>query len=145
MRSLHQFLDSNDYRGILTTLLRISLAVIFIWFGVLKIFGFNPVYDLIYHSALPWLAEGIGFVILGTFETIIGLFLLANRNLLLVHGLLVAHLLGTFTTFIFGFSIVFEPYFPILSLGGEFVLKNAILALAGLLVLVQEHRRRRTS
>ncbi|PIQ68244.1 MAG: hypothetical protein COV91_05170 [Candidatus Taylorbacteria bacterium CG11_big_fil_rev_8_21_14_0_20_46_11] len=76
--------------------------------------------------------------LLGIFETSIGIGLLVNRVRPLVHGLLVAHLLGTFLTFITGLSIVFKPHFPILSLDGEFVIKNSILAVAGLITLLHE-------
>lgn len=95
--------------------LRLALAIIFIWFGVLKIFGFNPVYDLIYHSMAPILATGAGLVVLGVFETVLGLLLLFNRYIHVTHLLLVVHLLGTFSTFIFGWNVVFDPYFPVLS------------------------------
>ena len=45
-----------------------------------------------------------------------------------------------FLTFITGFGIVFQPYFPVLSLAGEFVIKNAVLAIAGLVTLLHQHK-----
>ena len=124
-------------------LLRWSLAVVFIWFGALKVAGYNPVFDLIHNSMAPMLASGIGLTGLGIFECVIGLLLLCNRAILLAHLLLALHLLGTFSTFIFGWHIMFTPAFPILSLAGEFVVKNLTLVIAGLVVLVHESRRRR--
>ncbi len=122
----------------LVTALRFSLAVVFVWFGVLKIFGFNPVYDLV-HSVFPFLADGYGLVALGVFETLIGIFLAINRARVITRTLLVLHLLGTFLTFITGFEVVFQPYFPVLSLAGEFVVKNAVLAIAGVITLLHRH------
>lgn len=124
----------NKYENTLITCLRWSLAIIFVWFGLLKVFGFNPVYDLI-ASVTPFLAEGTGLVLLGVFETAIGVGLLVNKYRTLIHTLLVLHLAGTFLTFITGWSVVFDPNFPVLSLGGEFVVKNLTLAIAGLVVL----------
>lgn len=114
--------------------LRISLGLIFLWFGLLKVFGFNPVFEIIYAS-FPMLADGFGFLILGLFETIIGIGLLFNIFPLLVHIALVGHLLGTLSVFFLGPELMFNPYFPILSLSGEFVFKNVALLTAGFVVL----------
>lgn len=114
------------------------------WFGILKILGYNPVFDLIYNSVIPALAHGHGLVILGVVEAFIGLMLFINRALLFTHCIVLFHLVGTFSTFIFGWHVVFSPQFPILSLDGEFVIKNMTLAIAGLVVLVHESRRRAT-
>ncbi len=128
------------YEDELIVVLRFSLALIFIWFGLLKVFGYNPV-DALVSSVSPFLSTGAGLIMLGTFETLIGVGLLVNRWRLLVHTLLVLHLLGTFLTFITGWSVVFAPHFPILSLDGEFVIKNLVLATAGLLVLLHQAKK----
>lgn len=130
----------SRYRNSVIVALRYSLAVIFIWFGVLKMLGYNPVFDLIYHSMAPMLAAGIGLQLLGLFEAFLGLMLFINRGRTLTHMLLVLHLLGTFSTFLFGWNIIFEPKFPILSLSGEFVVKNVVLLLAALGVLLYEKK-----
>ena len=130
------------YENILMTLLRIVIAIVFVWFGALKILGYNPVFDLIHNSMAPFLAGGNGLIILGIVEIFIGLMLLTNRVLLFTHILLVLHLLGTFSTFIYGWDVIFDPHFPILSLAGEFVIKNMIIVMAGLVVLVHESKRR---
>ncbi len=142
LKHIQKAIRSQRYEYALITAVRLGLAIIFIWFGVLKILGFNPVFDLIYNSILPWMAADVGLLTLGIIETIIGILLLSNRALLFTHGVVLVHLLGTFSTFVFGWHVVFSPYFPILSLEGEFVIKNIILALAGLVVLVYESRKR---
>jgi putative oxidoreductase len=139
--SLAKFLVSHE--SLIFRILRISIAIVFIWFGALKIAGFNPVYDLIYYSMVPMFAAGTGLIALGIFETVLGLMLLTNRHLNVTHTLLVLHLLGTFSTFIFGWHVVFDPYFPVLSLAGEFVVKNTIIVMAGLVVLLHEARRQK--
>lgn len=140
---LHNDLFLKKYAAVLMTALRIGIAIIFLWFGALKIFGFNPVFDLIYFSMFPLFAEGLGLVVLGIAEALIGFMLLTNRALLVTHVVLLFHLLGTFTTFIFGWHVIFDPQFPVLSLSGEFVIKNIVLAISGLAVLVYELRRQR--
>lgn len=140
MSFLYSFLRSAKYESILVVFLRLSISLIFIWFGLLKVFGYNPVFDLIYYSLVPWFASGTGLVTLGVIETSIGLLLLSGRLMVLTHILLFLHLLGTFSTFIFGLHVVFKPFFPVLSLEGEFVVKNLTLALAGLVVLAHEYK-----
>lgn len=140
---LQQKLFSSSYENALVTTLRITLAIIFIWFGVLKMLGYNPVFDLVANSALPFLATGYGLVALGVIEVFIGGMLLINRALLFTHMLVLFHLLGTFSTFVFGWNVIFDPYFPILSFDGEFVVKNMTLAIAGLVVLVHESRNKK--
>lgn len=129
-----------SYRNKLIIALRISLGLVFFWFGALKLFGFNPVYEVVYAS-FPWFAYGTGNLILGIGETLIGLGLLTNIFQKLTHTFLILHLAGTFTVFITGPEIMFNPYFPVLTLAGEFVFKNLVLAMSGLVVL--SHRPKR--
>jgi len=136
--------ERTSYEDQLLTALRYSLSFIFIWFGLLKMSGFNPVYDLI-NSVTPFLAQSTGLVILGAFETLIGIGLAFNRFHNLTHLLLLIYLAGTFLVFITGLDVVFEPHFPILSLSGEFVIKNIVLIVAGLLILIHELRKKRKS
>lgn len=132
----------KKYEDFLVTVLRLGIATIFVWFGLLKVLGYNPVFDLIYHSLMPSLAEGSGLLLLGVVEVFIGLMLFLNRALFATHIILLFHLLGTFSTFFFGWHIIFHPHFPILSLDGEFVIKNIILAVSGLVILVHESRKK---
>jgi len=131
-------LKTSPHKHHLLTALRLTLAIIFIWFGLLKIFGFNPVFDLVYHSMVPWFSDGAGLITLGIIETILGIMILINKARSLTHVLLVAHLAGTFSTFLYGWHVVFDPYFPVLSLAGEFVVKNLTLAFSALVVLAYE-------
>ncbi len=127
-------MNKAEYKDRLIIALRISLGLVFFWFGALKIFGYNPVYEIVYAS-FPWFAYGAGNLILGIGETLIGLGLLTNIFRKLTHAVLILHLVGTFTVFITGPEIMFNPYFPMLTLAGEFVFKNIVLAVSGLVVL----------
>lgn len=123
-----------NLNSIVLAALRISLGIVFFWFGTLKVVGYNPVYDLV-HSVIPYFAYGTGNILLGSFEAALGIGLLLNIFRPLVHTLLLLHLLATFLTFITEPSLLFDPYFPVLNLAGEFVVKNLVLATAGLTVL----------
>lgn len=121
--------------------LRIALGVTFLWFGLLKFSGYNPVFGILYAS-FPMLAEGIGLTLLAIFETVIGVGLIFNLFPILTHVALVGHLLGTLSVFVIAPSILFSPHFPILTLAGEFVFKNVVLLLSGFVVLryTEKHR-----
>lgn len=118
--------------------LRISLGAIFFWFGALKVAGYNPVYEIV-NATFPVFSDGYGNIILGALEALIGLGLFANVFRRVTHIALLAHLTGTFATFVLAPELMFAPHFPILTLAGEFVFKNVTLAMAGLVALV--HRK----
>ena len=120
-------------------LLRIAIGIIFFWFGALKLAGFNPVYDIVYAS-FPFLADGIGNIFLGGLETLIGLALICNLFPKITHAVLILHLLGTFGVFFTAPEIMFDPGFPMLTLAGEFVIKNLSLAMGGIVVILYHMR-----
>lgn len=120
--------------GLSIKILRISLGIIFLWFGLLKFSSYNPVFEIL-NGSFSFMASGIGLKLLAAFETLIGLGLLFNVLPRLVHIVLVAHLLGTFSVFFLAPELMFNQAFPFLTLGGEFVAKNLILLAAGLVVL----------
>ena len=113
--------------------LRISLGIIFFWFGILKVFGYNPVFEIV-NASFPFLAQGIGNIMLGGLEALIGLGLLFSFFPVIVHVALVGHLIGTGSVFFLAPELLFDPAFPFLSLSGEFVLKNITLLMAGFVV-----------
>ncbi len=120
-------------------LLRIALGIIFFWFGALKLSGFNPVYDIVYAS-FPFLADGVGNILLGGLETVIGVALIVNILPKITHAVLILHLIGTFGVFVTAPQIMFEPGFPFLTLAGEFVVKNLSLAMSGIVVILYHMR-----
>ena len=128
------------YESAAVRVLRLSIATVFIWFGLLKVLGYNPVFDLI-NAVTPFLAVMPGLAVLGWFETAIGVGLLVNRFRVATHAILAMHLAGTFLTFVTAPELMFTPAFPILSLAGEFVVKNLVLAIAGIVVLLHESHR----
>lgn len=134
-------LSLKKWEDYLITGLRISLGVIFIWFGGLKVAGYNPVFELV-NSTFPLFATENGNILLGLFEVAIGAGLLFNLFYIFVHVVLILHLLGTFMTFIYAPELMFNPGFPILTFAGEFVFKNATLAMAGLVVMAHERRKK---
>lgn len=112
-------------------LLRVSLAVVFIWFGALKVAGASPVERLVL-DALP-LVDGWWFLpLLGIFEMVMGAALLRRARPIVV-SVLVLHLAGTFLVMLTSPEVAFQNGNPLLlTTEGEFVVKNIVLLSAAL-------------
>jgi putative oxidoreductase len=114
--------------------MRLSLTLVFIWFGLLKILGESPVADLV-SATLPWADPHLIVPVLGGVEVILGVVLLLGRVQRAVLLILSAHLSGTFLTFIMAPRLTMQHGNPLLlTADGEFVLKNLVLISAALLL-----------
>jgi uncharacterized membrane protein YkgB len=115
-------------------LLRISLGVIFIWFGALKLTDSTPIADLV-AATVPFLPGSWFVPTLGGFEVILGVALLVGRRIAIVVAVMVAHLGGTFMVLVMQPEVVFQRDNPLLlTMTGEFVVKNVVLIAAGVVL-----------
>jgi len=114
--------------------LRFALAIVYIWFGALKIAGRSPVLDLV-RQLYPFLPEPWFLQILGAWELVIGLGLLAGRFLRIVLALLWLQMGGIMIGLIVAPHLFFQNMNPLLlNLNGEFLVKNLVLIAASLVV-----------
>lgn len=124
-------------------MLRIALAIVFIWFGALKVFDVTPVGDLV-AGTVPWLDAAWFVPALGGFEVVLGLVLLSGRLVGWACAAMVAHLGGTFLVYVMQPAVAFQDGNPLLmTTEGEFVAKNVVLITAGLVVAMWTARKRR--
>src|SRR5262245_33880934 len=103
------------------TLLRVSLALIFLWFGTLKFFpGLSPAEDLATRTMERLTGGAMGhdlsLRVLATWEVLIGLGLLAGKFMRIVLALLVLQMLGTLMPLILFPDEVFERFPFVLTL-----------------------------
>lgn len=118
-------------------ILRLSLGVVFFWFGVLKLFAVSPVQEIIRLAMPPFLGESVWFMfVLAFVEMLIGIAFLANRYVKVAAIVMLGHL--TIATLAVLFTQGFDPRFPLLSLEGEFALKNLVLMGAGLMLIAEK-------
>ncbi|HZS46144.1 MAG TPA: DUF417 family protein [Blastocatellia bacterium] len=115
-------------------LLRVSLAIIFFWFGFLKLIDASPAVELIRQS-FPLFANSPYLELLGLGEILIAAGLLLERLSKYAAALMVFHLIGTLCIVIVSPATIFAPAFPILTMNGEFVAKNLVLIVAGIAVV----------
>ena len=115
--------------------LRLSLAVVFVWFGALKIVGVSPVHDLL-AATLPFIPADLVVPGLGAIEVVLGLAVASGVLRRITLLVLVGHLVGTFLTFVTATSLMFAGGNPLtLTSDGEFVVKNLILISAALVLI----------
>lgn len=115
-------------------MLRLSLGVVFVWFGSLKILGVTPVSDLV-AATVYWLDPRWFVPLLGWVEVVVGVGLLSGRALRLVLALFVLQMSGTFLVLVVQPEVAFQDSNPLLlTTEGEFVVKNLVLLSAGLMI-----------
>lgn len=121
------------------TLLRVSLGLVFFWFGVLKFFpGMSPADDLAART-IEVLSGGavqanISLPVLAAWESVIGLGLLFGVFMRTVLLLLAVQMIGTLTPLVLFPDEVFNriPYAP--TLEGQYIIKNAVLISAAIVL-----------
>lgn len=115
-------------------LLRLSLGIVFLWFGGLKVFGVTPVTDLI-AATVYWVDPDWFVVSLGVVEMLVGAGLVLRRAMRIILAVFLAQMAGTFLVLILLPDIAFQDGNPLkLTMEGEFVIKNLVLLSAGLVV-----------
>jgi len=119
-------------------LLRWSLAVIFIWFGVLKPLGLSPAEPLVLRTVdwLPLLTPRQWLAIIGWWEVTIGVTFLFRRTLRLAIALLALQMVGTLLPLVILREITFQsgrfPYAP--TMEGQYIIKNLLIISAAIAV-----------
>lgn len=125
------------------SLLRISIGVIYIWFGALKFFhGFSPAEDLAINTiqklTFGLLSPKFMILALATWECILGILLITGKYLKPVLILLLVHMVCTFTPLVFFPSVSFKiaPYG--FTLVGQYIMKNIIIVSAAVVLWTSE-------
>ncbi len=143
-RKLAEKFDALDYRIATfmrswgTLALRVSLAVIFVWFGLLKPLGLSPAEPLVAATVvwLPVLESGQWVAVIGWWEVAIGLTFLSRRTIRLAIALLALQMGGTFLPLVMLPGVTFQegmfPYGP--TVEGQYIIKNLIIISAALVV-----------
>jgi len=120
-------------------LLRVSLGIVFIWFGALKFFpSMSPAQDLAARTievlTFGLVGPALSLPILAAWECLIGLGLLWRRTTRAALLLMAAQMLGTLTPIVLFPAEVFTrvPFAP--TLEGQYIIKNLVLVSAALVV-----------
>lgn len=119
-------------------LLRISLGVVLLWIGALKFVAPAPVVGLL-DASFSFLASNAVVYVLGVFEILAALALFARIGIRYVGLLLMGLFTGTLAVFLIAPSVSYGDLgFPVLTLAGEFLLKDLVLLAATMTLVALE-------
>ncbi|TCO10843.1 DUF417 family protein [Natronoflexus pectinivorans] len=129
-----EWMSRNGY-----LLLRISIGIIFFWFGILKFFpGLSPAHDLAVNTidkmTFGLISEVLIINGLALWEVLIGIGLISGKFMRETLFLLFLQMAGTFTPIFLFPEDVFTrvPYAP--TLEGQYIIKNLVLVSAGIVL-----------
>ena len=116
------------------TLLRYSIGIIFIWFGVLKPLGLSPAQELV-ENTVYWFENPADFVpILGWWEVIIGVTMCIKPLIRFSIFLLFIQMPGTFLPLVLLPDACFTNFPFGLTTEGQYIIKNLIIISAAIVV-----------
>jgi len=115
-------------------ILRVSLGIVFLWFGVLKFFkGLSPAEDLV-RNTVYFVDPDFFLPILATWESLIGIGLITGRFLRVTLLLLFLQMPGTALPLLILPEKVWTVFPYGLTLEGQYIIKNLVLIGAGLVI-----------
>lgn len=118
--------------------LRVSLAIIFVWFGILKPLGTSAAHELVLATVswMPFLAAEQWVSLIGWWEVVIGLLFLHRSTIRVAIALLALQMAGTFLPLVLLPEVTFQagkiPYAP--TIEGQYIIKNLLIISAALVV-----------
>jgi uncharacterized membrane protein YphA (DoxX/SURF4 family) len=120
-------------------LLRVSLGVVFFWFGVLKFFpGLSPAQELATKTisllTFGLVPPSVSILVLATWECAIGLGLIFGVFLRATLVLLFMQMVGTFAPLGLFPQEAFTHFPNAPTLEGQYIIKNLVLVSAGLVI-----------
>lgn len=125
-------------RDFYPTAIRISFAVIFVWFGALKPLGLSAAEPLVLNTVawMPFLEPQVWLAIIGFWEIGIGLFFISLRTTRLAILLLFLQMSGTFLPLFILPEVTFQPggipFLP--TIEGQYIIKNLMILSAALVL-----------
>lgn len=116
-------------------LLRISIGIIYIWFGMLKYFpGVSPAEDLAKETiqllTFGLIGPDLSLFLLAVWETVIGVFLIAGLFKRISFWLVLVHMICTFTPLVLLPQLSFTQMPFSLTLVGQYIIKNIVIICA---------------
>jgi len=121
------------------TFLRVSIGIIFLWFGALKFFaGASPAealaIDTITTLTFGLINETTIILLLAILEVVIGIGLIFNIKMRAILLLLGLQMFGTFTPIALFPELVFSQFPYALTLEGQYIIKNLIIVSAAIVI-----------
>lgn len=141
---MNKFLEDYIYKY-RYTYLSISIGIAYLWFGFLKFFpGLSPAEalarDTINYLTCGLIPESYSIIMLAIWESLLGILLILGLMNRVIISFALLHMFCTFTPFIFFPDRSFHNDFFLLTMVGQYIIKNIIIICA-LVVLYVEKRK----
>lgn len=131
--------------GIIPLFSRLSLFIVYFWFGATKLFTIssaNALVAALLDKTMPFIPFDIFILFLGFGEMMIGLLLLIPRYSKIMFGVVVIHVIMTMMPLALLPDISWESFLNP-TLEGQYMIKNLVLvSLAGMLALHSQKNKR---
>ncbi len=117
-------------------LARISLFVVFFWFGFLKILGYSPANPLVgnlLHKTLPFFSFNSFIVFFGLYEMLLGVLFVIPKVERLAIFLLMIHMFTTFLPLVFLPQMTWQKLL-VPTLEGQYIIKNLVIISLALVI-----------
>ena len=114
--------------------LRFSFAIIFIWFGFLKVISYSPAIELVIQTVY-WFDSSWFVPFLGWWEVVIGICFIYRPLVRVGIALLIPQMIGTFLPLILLPEVTFQSgsiFLP--TLEGQYILKNLVIIAATMII-----------
>ena len=117
-------------------LLSISMGLVFVWFGALKLVGLSPAEPLIRDTLdfLPNTLVNLLILLLAVWEVTIGIGFLSGKAKRIVLMMLMLQMAGAMSPLILAPERLWETFPLVWTLEGQYVFKDIILISAGLVI-----------
>ena len=114
--------------------LRISVGIVFLWFGALKLIpGLSPAEGLI-RETLTFMPMNVFIPILAIWEMVIGLGYITGKFMRITILLMFLQIIGAVSPIVLNPDAVFNVFPYALTLEGQYIIKNIVLISAALVV-----------
>jgi uncharacterized membrane protein YkgB len=134
-------ITKNRFQSLVTAawMNRAMIAIVYVWFGSLKIFGVSPAEGLVTKlfdiTLSPFMSIQQFLILLGLVEIAIGLLWLFPRISKWAFWIMMGHLFTTFLPVLFLPNETWQSFFA-LTLTGQYIIKNVVLCSAAWFIYV---------
>lgn len=138
-KAVSSFLNKNQFR-----LLRYSIGILFVWFGMLKFFpGVSPAEDLATDTirilSFGILQKAVSIKMLAILEVGLGILLMFTKEYRFTFWLLLFHMAATIMPLFILSEVTFKVIPFQLTIEGQYIIKNFVIICAAF-VLLFAHR-----
>ena len=120
---------------------RFSIAVVFIWFGMLKVLGLSPAGSLVHNlfeSSIHFVSFESFYTFFTWFEVVIGILFLIPKMTRIVMPLLAIHMITTFGPLVLLPDASWSG-FMVPTLVGQYIIKNLVIIAAAMGIIAHLH------